>query len=47
MATAYTGQATTWDEMMASDLRLGPEEYVLGDVALEAVPPVPGIQESA
>ena len=45
--SAYTGQATTWDEMMASDLRLGPEEYVLGDVALEAVPPVPGIQESA
>jgi predicted dehydrogenase len=40
--SAYTGLQTTWDEMMASDLRLGPTEYVLGDVAMEAVPPAPG-----
>jgi predicted dehydrogenase len=45
--SAYTGQQTTWDEMMASDLRLGPEEYVLGDVDLEAVPPVPGLAPDA
>jgi hypothetical protein len=37
----------TWDEMMSSDLQLGPQEYVLGDVDLEAVPPVPGMQKEA
>jgi len=45
--SAYTGQQTTWDEMMASDLRLGPTEYELGDVSMEAVPPVPGLAEPA
>jgi predicted dehydrogenase len=45
--SAYTGMQTTWDEMMASDLRLGPSEYVLGDVEMEAVPPVPGAAPDA
>ncbi len=42
--SAYTGLATTWDEMMNSDLRLGPTEYAMGPVPseLEAKVPVPG-----
>ena len=40
--SAYTGLETTWDEMMASDLRLGPAEYKMGDVDLDAVIPIPG-----
>jgi predicted dehydrogenase len=40
--SAYSGQQTTWDGMMASDLKLGPTAYELGDVPMEAVPPVPG-----
>lgn len=41
--SAYTGKQTTWDEMMASDMVLGPEEYALGpsDLINSAVP-VPG-----
>ena len=34
---AYTGQIVTWDEIMNSDDRLGPETYVLGPVALRDV----------
>jgi predicted dehydrogenase len=45
--SAYTGEETTWDQMMQSDLRLGPKEYALGPVDLEAVPPVPGQAKSA
>jgi len=37
--SAYTGKDVTWDEVMNSDLYLGPKTYVLG--------PVPGIQETA
>ena len=33
--SAYTGPETTWDQMMSSDLKLGPTEFALG--------PVPGI----
>ena len=40
--SAYTGKLITWDEMMKSDLRLGPTEYTMGPVNLEPVPPVPG-----
>ncbi|MDR1097690.1 MAG: Gfo/Idh/MocA family oxidoreductase [Tannerella sp.] len=35
--SAYTGKFVTWDEMMASTLKLGPETYAFG--------PVPGIPE--
>jgi predicted dehydrogenase len=44
--SAYTGKAVTYDELMASTMRLGPETYALGPVNLPAVPPLAG-QESA
>jgi len=40
--SAYTGKETTWDEMMSSDLRIGPVEYAMGPVAIEAAASVPG-----
>jgi len=40
--SAYTGKETTWQEMMDSDLRLGPTTYALGPVPIKAVVPVPG-----
>jgi predicted dehydrogenase len=41
--SCYTGQEVTWEEMMASDLTLGPEQATLGPSDLvEAVIPVPG-----
>lgn len=40
--TCYTGKLVTWDELMKSNMRLGPKEYALGPVALEAKPPIPG-----
>jgi predicted dehydrogenase len=41
---AYTGKAITWDEIMASTLRYGPEEYKLGRLPdyHEGVAPKPG-----
>lgn len=44
--SAYTGQETAWDEMMVSDMRLGPTEYELGPVEMKPVVPVPGTQET-
>jgi hypothetical protein len=35
--SAYTGKDVTWDEMLNSDLYLGPKTYAFG--------PVPGIPE--
>ncbi len=40
--SAYTGKEVTWDEMMSSDLQLGPKEIKMGPVDLEVVIPVPG-----
>jgi predicted dehydrogenase len=40
--SAYTGKEVTWDEMMQSNLRLGPKEYALGPVDIKAEVPVPG-----
>jgi len=40
--SAYTGKDITWEEMMNSDLRMGPEEYKLGPVSINPVPPIPG-----
>ncbi len=40
--SAYTGKETTWQEMLDSDLRLGPTEYALGDVNVPRDVPVPG-----
>ncbi len=45
--SAYTGLEVTWDEMMKSEQRLGPTEYVMGPVDIKAEPPIPGIQEEA
>jgi predicted dehydrogenase len=41
---AYTGKAITWDEIMASPLRYGPEKYELGALPdyQEGVVPKPG-----
>ena len=40
--SAYTGKLVTWDEMMESDMQLGPDKIELGPVDLEAVIPIPG-----
>jgi len=41
---AYTGQSITWEEIMASPLRYGPETYEMGRLPFyeEGVAPVPG-----
>jgi predicted dehydrogenase len=43
--SAYTGKETTWEEMEQSTMKLGPTEYVMGNVPVEAVIPVPGTLE--
>ncbi len=40
--SAYRGTETTWDDLMASEMRLGPDQYSMGSVDLEAAVPVPG-----
>ncbi|MEN6454423.1 MAG: hypothetical protein ABFD10_09200, partial [Prolixibacteraceae bacterium] len=42
--SAYTGKEVTWDEMMNSDMKLGPTTYVMGPVGIveTAKVPVPG-----
>lgn len=45
--SAYTGKKTTWEQMMNSTLKLGPQEYHLGDLDIEFPVPVPGIQHRA
>jgi myo-inositol 2-dehydrogenase/D-chiro-inositol 1-dehydrogenase len=41
--SAYTGPETTWDQMMSSDLKLGPAEMVMGPVpGITAQVPIPG-----
>jgi hypothetical protein len=42
--SAYTGKAITWDEIMASPLRYGPDKYEFGDLPdyHEGVFPLPG-----
>ena len=41
---AYTGKPITWDEIMASTLRYGPEEYKMGPLPFykEGEAPKPG-----
>jgi hypothetical protein len=39
--SAYTGKEVTWDEVMSSELCLGPKEYALGPVPMGAAP-IPG-----
>ena len=43
---AYTGQELTWEDCVNSQQRLGPSEYVWGDVP-EPVVAVPGITKFA
>jgi predicted dehydrogenase len=40
--SAYTGKETSWDEMMGSNLKLGPKEYKMGPVDINKEIPVPG-----
>jgi predicted dehydrogenase len=40
--SAYTGKKVTWDEMMSSDLKIGPETLAMGPADMEAIIPVPG-----
>jgi predicted dehydrogenase len=42
--SAYTGKEVTFEEMMNSDLKLGPETYIMGDIGYieNAEVPVPG-----
>jgi myo-inositol 2-dehydrogenase / D-chiro-inositol 1-dehydrogenase len=42
--SAYTGKEVTWDEMMNSDMKIGPATYIMGDVGIVATAtvPVPG-----
>jgi predicted dehydrogenase len=39
---AYTGRKITWEEMLKSDMKLGPEKIELGPVDMEFNVPVPG-----
>jgi len=41
---AYTGQLVTWEEMMNSTAKLGPEKYEMGPVNMEFPVPIPGAQ---
>jgi predicted dehydrogenase len=40
--SAYTGKETTWDEMMNSDLKLGPKVLAFGPVDVSKEVPIPG-----
>lgn len=45
--SAYTGKAVTYEEMMNSDLKLGPETYIMGNIGYieKATVPVAGSYE--
>jgi len=47
--SAYTGKEVTFEEMMNSDMKLGPEKYIMGDIGYMATAtvPVPGTYEKA
>ena len=40
--SAYTGKEVTWDEMMNSDMKLGPKVFALGPVDVPKAVPIPG-----
>jgi hypothetical protein len=40
--SAYTGKEVTYEEMMGSDLEIGPKDYAMATVDVKAEPPVPG-----
>jgi myo-inositol 2-dehydrogenase / D-chiro-inositol 1-dehydrogenase len=41
--SAYTGKEVTYEEMMNSNLKLGPENMILGSVGMKPVIAVPGV----
>jgi len=45
--SAYTGKEVTFEEMMNSDLKLGPDTYIMGDIGYieNAEVPVPGTKD--
>ncbi len=45
--SAYTGKEVTFEEMMNSDMKLGPDTYIMGDIGYmkDATVPVPGTLE--
>jgi hypothetical protein len=45
--SAYTGKEVTYDEMMNSDMKLGPETYIMGNIGYieKATVPVAGTYE--
>lgn len=43
--SAYTGKEVTWDEIMASNLQLGPQEIKLDKVDMKFEVPVPGVED--
>ncbi|NLB79906.1 MAG: hypothetical protein GX796_13995, partial [Clostridiaceae bacterium] len=47
--SAYTGKEVTYEEMMNSDMKLGPETYIMGNIGFieKATIPVPGTLEKA
>ncbi len=40
--SAYTGKTVTWDEMLNSELNLGPKHFVMGKVDVSKSVPIPG-----
>lgn len=40
--SAYSGKKIKWEEIMKSELKLGPKEYTMGDVDMEFEVPIPG-----
>lgn len=40
--SAYTGHVVTWDELLNSELKLGPKHFVMGDVDIDKSIPLPG-----
>jgi len=43
---AYTGKEISWQEMLKSDMRLGPTEYTMSNVGITAEIPVPGADKN-
>ncbi|HSN50573.1 MAG TPA: Gfo/Idh/MocA family oxidoreductase, partial [Bacteroidales bacterium] len=41
--SAYTGKETSWDEMMNSDLKLGPQVFAFGPVDMPKEVPIAGL----
>ena len=40
--SAYTGKTVTWEEVMNSDLKMGPKLFTFGDVDVPKIIPIAG-----